>query len=154
MRCRVYVTVACPSLCQSVCHVYRQQQLRVVGLLLSSGRRRVLRGKSGPALGGTEYRLMPSACRLIVRRPLWNLQFRYLVSRAPMRRRSIVVVSATWSFGPLLRLRVLAIARYLQAPELRLRPASCREPRYGGSTLTCFCRKTRFGAFILIQRRF
>jgi len=25
------------------------------------------RGKSGPALGGTEYRLMPSACRLIVR---------------------------------------------------------------------------------------
>ena len=28
------------------------------------------RGKSGPALGGTEYRLMPSACRLIVRQPL------------------------------------------------------------------------------------
>ena len=27
----------------------------------------VTRGKSGPALGGTEYRLMPSACRLIVR---------------------------------------------------------------------------------------
>ena len=25
------------------------------------------RGKSGPALGGTEYRLMPSACWLIVR---------------------------------------------------------------------------------------
>ena len=25
------------------------------------------RDKSGPALGGTEYRLMPSACRLIVR---------------------------------------------------------------------------------------
>jgi len=25
------------------------------------------RGKSGPALGGMEYRLMPSACRLIVR---------------------------------------------------------------------------------------
>ena len=25
------------------------------------------RGKTGPALGGTEYRLMPSACRLIVR---------------------------------------------------------------------------------------
>jgi len=25
------------------------------------------RGKSGPALGGTEYRLMPSAYRLIVR---------------------------------------------------------------------------------------
>ena len=24
-------------------------------------------GKNGPALGGTEYRLMPSACRLIVR---------------------------------------------------------------------------------------
>ena len=24
-----------------------------------------IRGKSGPALGGTEYRLMPSACRLI-----------------------------------------------------------------------------------------
>ena len=36
------------------------------------------RGKSGPALGGTEYRLMPSACRQIVRQPLWNLQFRYL----------------------------------------------------------------------------
>ena len=50
------------------------------------------RGKSGLALGGTEYRLMPSACRLIVRAKLWNLQFRYLVSRAPMRRRSIVVV--------------------------------------------------------------
>ena len=51
------------------------------------------RGKSGPpALGGTEYRLMPLACRLIVRAKLWNLQFRYLVSRAPMRRRSIVVV--------------------------------------------------------------
>jgi len=49
-------------------------------------------GKSGPALGGTEYRLMPSACRLIVRAKLWTLQFRYLVSRAPMRRRSIVVV--------------------------------------------------------------
>ena len=49
------------------------------------------RGKSGPALGGTEYRLMPSACRLIVWAKLWNLQFRYLVSRAPMRRRSIVV---------------------------------------------------------------
>ena len=30
----------------------------------------ILRGKSGPALGGTEYRLMPSACRLIVRQPL------------------------------------------------------------------------------------
>ena len=29
----------------------------------------MLRGKSGPALGGTEYRLMPSACRLIVRQP-------------------------------------------------------------------------------------
>jgi len=28
------------------------------------------RGKSGPALGGTEYRLMPSACRLIVRAKL------------------------------------------------------------------------------------
>jgi len=27
-------------------------------------------GKSGPALGGTEYRLMPSACRLIVRAKL------------------------------------------------------------------------------------
>jgi len=51
-----------------------------------------IRGKSGPALGGTEYRLKPSACRLIVRAKLWNLQFRYLVSRAPMRRRSIVVV--------------------------------------------------------------
>jgi len=25
-----------------------------------------VRGKSGPALGGTEYRLVPSACRLIV----------------------------------------------------------------------------------------
>jgi len=47
------------------------------------------RGKSGPALSGTEYRLMPSACRLIVRERLWNLQFRYLVSRAPMRRRNI-----------------------------------------------------------------
>ena len=46
------------------------------------------RGKSGSALGGTEYRLMPSACR----QPLWNLRFRYLVSRAPMRRRSIVVI--------------------------------------------------------------
>ena len=53
---------------------------------------RSYRGKSGPALGGTEYRLMPSACRLIAGQPLWNLQFRYLVSRAPMRRRSIVVV--------------------------------------------------------------
>jgi len=51
-----------------------------------------VRGKSGPALGGTEYRLMPSACRLIVRAKLWNLRFRYLVTRAPMRRRSIVVV--------------------------------------------------------------
>jgi len=28
------------------------------------------RGKSGPAPGGTEYRLMPSACRLIVRAKL------------------------------------------------------------------------------------
>ena len=28
------------------------------------------RGKSGPALGGTEYRLMPPACRLIVRAKL------------------------------------------------------------------------------------
>jgi len=28
------------------------------------------RGKSGPALGGMEYRLMPSACRLIVRAKL------------------------------------------------------------------------------------
>jgi len=28
------------------------------------------RDKSGPALGDTEYRLMPSACRLIVRQPL------------------------------------------------------------------------------------
>ena len=53
---------------------------------------RLVSGKSGPALGSTEYRLMPSACRLIVRQRLWNLQFRYLVSRAPMRRRSIVVV--------------------------------------------------------------
>jgi len=50
------------------------------------------RGKSWPALGSTEYRLMPSACRLIMWAKLWNLQFRYLVSRAPMRRRSIVVV--------------------------------------------------------------
>jgi len=33
------------------------------------------RGKSGPALGGTEYRLMPSACRLIARAKLCNLQF-------------------------------------------------------------------------------
>ena len=57
----------------------------------------LLRGKSGPALGGTEYRLMPSACRLIVRQPVRNLQFRYLVSRAPMRRRSIVVcVKYSW----------------------------------------------------------
>jgi len=32
--------------------------------------REASRGKSGPALGGTEYRLMPSACRLIVRQPL------------------------------------------------------------------------------------
>ena len=53
------------------------------------------RGKSGPALGGTEYRLMPSACRLIVRAKLWNLQFRYLVSRAPMRRRSTQWVKKT-----------------------------------------------------------
>ena len=30
----------------------------------------LIRGKSGPALGGTEYRLMPSACRLIVRAKL------------------------------------------------------------------------------------
>ena len=30
----------------------------------------LVRGKSGPALGGTEYRLMPSACRLIVRAKL------------------------------------------------------------------------------------
>ena len=30
----------------------------------------ITRGKSGPALGGTEYRLMPSACRLIVRAKL------------------------------------------------------------------------------------
>ena len=30
----------------------------------------IARGKSGPALGGTEYRLMPSACRLIVRAKL------------------------------------------------------------------------------------
>ena len=30
----------------------------------------VYRGKSGPALGGTEYRLMPSACQLIVRAKL------------------------------------------------------------------------------------
>jgi len=31
----------------------------------------IIRGKSGPpALGGTEYRLMPSACRLIVRAKL------------------------------------------------------------------------------------
>jgi len=29
------------------------------------------RGKSGPALGGTEYRLMPSTCRLIVRAKSW-----------------------------------------------------------------------------------
>jgi len=29
-----------------------------------------VRGKSGPALGGTEYRLVPSACRLIVRAKL------------------------------------------------------------------------------------
>jgi len=50
------------------------------------------RGKSGPALGGTEYRLMPSACRLMLRAKLWNLQFQYLVSRAPMQRRSLVVV--------------------------------------------------------------
>ena len=48
--------------------------------------------KSGPALGGTEYRLMPSACRLMLRVKLWNLQFQYLVSRAPMQRRSLVVV--------------------------------------------------------------
>ena len=53
---------------------------------------RCSRGKSGPALGGTEYRLMPSACRLIVPAKLWNLQFRYLVSRAPMRTLGIVVV--------------------------------------------------------------
>jgi len=52
----------------------------------------MIRGKSGPALGGTEYRLMPSTCRLIVRAKLWNLQVLYLVSRAPMRRRSRVVV--------------------------------------------------------------
>jgi len=35
--------------------------------LFSTSRSNVTRGKSGPALGGTEYRLMPSACRLIVR---------------------------------------------------------------------------------------
>jgi len=29
-----------------------------------------VRGKSGPALGGTEFRLVPSACRLIVRAKL------------------------------------------------------------------------------------
>jgi len=28
------------------------------------------KGKSGPTLGGTEYRLMPLACRLIVRTKL------------------------------------------------------------------------------------
>jgi len=33
-------------------------------------KRAATRGKSGPALGGTEYRLMPSACRLIVRAKL------------------------------------------------------------------------------------
>jgi len=27
----------------------------------------IIRGKSGPALGGMEYLLIPSACRLIVR---------------------------------------------------------------------------------------
>jgi len=38
--------------------------------LFSTSRSNVTRGKSGPALGGTEYRLMPSACRLIVRAKL------------------------------------------------------------------------------------
>ena len=33
-------------------------------------KKRIVMGKSGPALGGTEYWLMPSACRLIVRQPL------------------------------------------------------------------------------------
>ena len=51
----------------------------------------VVRGKSGPALGGTEYRLMKSACRLIVRAKLWNLQFRYPVSRAKAKYSSSVV---------------------------------------------------------------
>jgi len=37
---------------------------------LYSGLTRLCRGKSGPALGGTEYRLMPSACRLTVRAKL------------------------------------------------------------------------------------
>jgi len=47
------------------------------------------RRKSGPALGGTEYRLMPSACRLILR---GVVKFTISIPGAPMRRQSIVVV--------------------------------------------------------------
>ena len=103
------------------------------------------RGKSGPALGGTEYRLMPSVCRLIVRAKLWNLQFRYLVSRAPVRRRSIVVVS-----GVLLKMEVgirkrawqrawrypayLWSLRWVYAvkktPEVGIRPIPAYTPQY------------------------
>ena len=73
---------------------YRQNQLTFGHEIFETCDRTLglRRGNSGPALGGTEYRLMPSACRLTVQAKLWNLQFRYLVSRAPMRRRSIVVV--------------------------------------------------------------
>ena len=81
----------CSSVRRVCCWAPRGNPVHIVEADASQTRQ-FCRGKSGPALGGTEYRLMPSACRLIVRAKLWNLQFRYLVSRAPMRRRSIVVV--------------------------------------------------------------
>ena len=37
LRCRVCITVGCPSVCLSVCPVDRQQQRREAGLLPSSG---------------------------------------------------------------------------------------------------------------------
>ena len=75
---------ACPSVCLSVCHTAtNDQQLtpRRCCCCYHQWRRQDFvtggsevwvysRGKSGPALGGTDYRLMPSACRLIVRAKL------------------------------------------------------------------------------------
>jgi len=72
-----HITLASPLLGRLLAHMTSSTQPEVHNELQSRQRRRDRgtatgnsRGKSGPALGGTEYRLMPSACRLIVRAKL------------------------------------------------------------------------------------
>ena len=72
-RCKPATTDTRPLLCaiRHGCGPPSAQQghhYAIVAIVKQANRR--CRSKSGPALGGTEYRLMPSACRLIVRAKL------------------------------------------------------------------------------------